>query len=91
VFTPAVERASLEKLRIHDLRHTAAALAITAGAHPKAIQERPGHASVATTLNIYGHPFPALDEELAARLDDVARAAAGRARDDGDTATLASE
>lgn len=87
VFLPAIERAGLETLRIHDLRHTAAALAIRAGAHPKAIQERLGHASVATTLNVYGHLFPALDEELAARLDDVARTAAGPTRDHDELAS----
>ena len=73
VFLPAVRAAGLEAFRFHDLRHTAAALAIRAGAHPKAIAERLGHASITTTLNTYGHLFPALDEELAGRLDDMAR------------------
>src|SRR6266536_5720861 len=31
------------------------------------------HASITTTLNTYGHLFPSLDEELAGRLDDLAR------------------
>lgn len=77
VWLPALEAAALAKPRprVHDLRHTAAALAIAAGAHPKAIQERLGHASITTTLNIYGHLFPALDEDLAARLEGMARAA----------------
>jgi integrase len=43
VWIQAVEAAGLDPLRFHDLRHTAAALAIKAGAHPKAIQERLGH------------------------------------------------
>ena len=72
-FLGAVREAGLKPLRFHDLRHTAAALAIRAGAHPKAIAERLGHASITTTLNTYGHLFPSLDEELAGRLDDVAR------------------
>jgi integrase len=46
-------------------------LAIARGAHPKAIQARLGHASITTTLNLYGHLFPSLDVELAERLDDV--------------------
>lgn len=73
VWLPATRGVKLEGLRVHDLRHTAAALAITAGAHPKAISERLGHASITTTLNTYGHLFPALDEELAGRLDEMAR------------------
>jgi len=45
-FRPAVEIAGLAPLRFHDLRHTAAALAIHAGAHPKAIGDRLGHSSI---------------------------------------------
>lgn len=51
--------------RFHDLRHTSASLAILAGAHPKAIQTRLGHASIAITLDRYGHLFPELDEAIA--------------------------
>ena len=38
-------------LRFHDLRHTAVALAIAEGAHPLAIRERLGHASISVTLD----------------------------------------
>jgi integrase len=55
-------------VRIHDLRHTAVALAISAGGHPKQIQELCGHASITTTLNTYGHLFESLQEGLAERL-----------------------
>jgi len=55
----------------HELRHTSAALAIQQGAHPMAIKERLGHASITTTLDRYGGLFPSLDEQLAAGLDDV--------------------
>jgi len=50
---PALERSGISQPwhRIHDLRHTAAALAIAAGAHPKAIQERLGHSTITTTLD----------------------------------------
>ena len=76
VFAPTVDRTSLSPLRWHDLRHTAAALAIASGAHPKAIQERLGHSSIQVTLDVYGHLFPSLEETLAERLDEVAREAA---------------
>jgi integrase len=75
VWAPALEKAGLTGIRPHDLRHFGAAVAIAAGAHPKAIQERLGHASITTTLNVYGALFPSLDEELAAKLDQVAVAA----------------
>ncbi len=51
--------------RFHDLRHTSVALAIAAGAHPKAIQARMGHSSINVTLDRYGHLFPELDEAIA--------------------------
>lgn len=67
---PAKARAGLE-LRFHDLRHTAVALAIQAGAHPKTIQVRMGYSSVTVTLDRYGHLFPELDTDVAARLDET--------------------
>lgn len=70
VFKPALKRAELDpKVRIHDLRHTAVALAIAAGAHPKAIQVRMGHASIAVTLDRYGHLYPTTDEAVASGLE----------------------
>jgi Phage integrase family len=82
----AVDAAGLAPLRFHDLRHTAAALAIWVGAHPKAIQERLGHASITTTLDRYGHLFRALDAAFAERLGEMA--AAGPARDTSGTVTF---
>lgn len=74
VFKPALERAGIDRnTRIHDLRHTAVALAVAAGAHPKAIQVRMGHASITVTLDRYGHLFPEQDEIIAAGLDTLAR------------------
>jgi integrase len=55
------------------MRHTAAALAIAAGAHPKALQERLGHASIAMTLDRYGHLFPSLGQAVADELDRLGR------------------
>lgn len=72
VFKPALLRAGLPNaVRIHDLRHTAAALAIATGAHPKALQVRMGHRSITTTLDRYGHLYPEMDETIAAKLDDI--------------------
>jgi integrase len=55
--------------RPHDLRHTAVALMIKAGAHPKRIQARCGHATIAETMDTYGHLFPGDDEELVRALE----------------------
>jgi integrase len=56
-------------IRWHDLRHTAVALAISAGAHPKHVQERMGHSSITVTLDRYGHLMPGAEASLAAALD----------------------
>lgn len=50
----------------HDLRHTAASLAISAGANVKAVQRMLGHASAAMTLDVYGDLF---DDDLDAVAD----------------------
>ena len=67
----------LDGLRFHDLRHTAVALAISQGAHPKALQERMGHSSVAVTLDRYGHLDEGLDGNIATSLDDLLRRSRG--------------
>jgi hypothetical protein len=71
---PAKAQVGLDGLRFHDLRHTAVALAIAQGAHPKAIQARMGHSSVQVTLDRYGHLFPELDADIADGLDKAFRA-----------------
>jgi integrase len=62
----AVKQAMLPKIRLHDLRHTHATLALQAGIHPKVVSERLGHATVSITLDTYSHAIPALQEEAAA-------------------------
>jgi integrase len=63
----------LAGLVFHELRHTAAALAVEQGAHPQAIKERLGHSSITVTLDRYGGLFPHLDAALAEALDGVLR------------------
>lgn len=66
-FGAAAEAIGLPDLHPHQLRHTAASLAIASGADVKVVQQMLGHASATMTLDTYGHLF----ED---RLDDVARA-----------------
>lgn len=58
VFAPACEAAGITGATPHDLRHTAASLAIAAGANVKAVQQMLGHASAAMTLDVYAGLFP---------------------------------
>jgi len=59
----AVKAAKLpEGTRFHDLRHFYASTLIGAGLHPKVIQERLGHATIAETMDTYGHLFPAAED-----------------------------
>lgn len=70
VFNPAVERMGIPDLVPHDLRDTAASLAISAGASIKAVQRMLGHASAKVTLDIYGGLFEEDLETLADRLEE---------------------
>jgi integrase len=75
-FVSAVARAqalddTFPKLTIHDLRHTAASLAISAGANVKAVQRMLGHASAAMTLDTYADLFDDDLDAVATALDQA--------------------
>ena len=69
VFDPACVAAGLVGVTPHDLRHTAASLAVRGGANVKAIQQMLGHASAAMTLDIYAGLFPDGLDAVALSLD----------------------
>lgn len=71
VWRPSLRASGLGYLRFHDLRHTAAALAVQSGANPLLIQRRLGHSSIGITLGTYGHLFPEADGEVADGLDEM--------------------
>lgn len=81
VFDPALEAAGLVRsvgggtVRPHDLRHTCASLHIKAGTPPKVLSAMLGHASVAITLDRYGHLYPGDVHQYVDRLGDLAIAA----------------
>ncbi len=64
------------RVTAHDLRHTAASLAIHSGANPKVVQRMLGHASAAMTLDVYADLFESDLDAVAAALDAVYRRAA---------------
>ncbi|MDQ3986898.1 MAG: tyrosine-type recombinase/integrase [Actinomycetota bacterium] len=67
-FRLLVEDSGLPLIRLHDLRHTHATLALQAGVHPKIVSERLGHSTVALTLDVYSHALSHLQEEAATRI-----------------------
>jgi len=76
VFDPAVRSAGLDKLTPHDLRDTAASLAVSAGANVKAVQRMLGHASAAMTLDVYAGLFDDDLDAVAERMDAAAASSA---------------
>jgi integrase len=68
VWEPAVRSAGLDGLTFHGLRHTAVGLMIELGAHPRVIQQRAGHTSIRTTLDVYGSVLPAVDDAVTSGL-----------------------
>ena len=56
-YAAAVKQSGVPRLRIHDLRHTAASIAISAGANPKYVQRMLGHKSAKMTLDTYSDLF----------------------------------
>ena len=63
-----MEKLDLPTIRLHDLRHTHATLALTAGVHPKVVSERLGHATVSITLDLYSHVVPSLAQDAAGQI-----------------------
>jgi integrase len=56
------------RIRLHDLRHTCATLALQAVVHPKVVSEMLGHANIAITLDVYSHAIPAMQAEAAEQI-----------------------
>ncbi len=96
VFDQASAAVGLEGLTPHALRHTAASLAIAAGADVKVVQQMLGHKSATMTLDLYGHLFPdrldtvadAMDAARAAALARSGEAGTGHRRDTAAVVTL---
>ncbi len=89
VFDGAAASIGLAGLTPHGLRHTAASLAIAAGADVKVVQQMLGHKSATMTLDLYGHRFPdrldtvadAMDAARAVALQASTQAGTGHRRD----------
>ena len=73
IWRPGVAVAGLDGLVIHELRHSAVAAWIEAGAEPTEVAARAGHRSVVTIYDRYGHRFPAQADRVNAALDALYR------------------
>lgn len=77
LFHEAAATAGLPRIRLYDLRHTSATLALVAGVHPKIVQERLGHASIGMTLDIYSHVLAGMQHDAAAQVERLLWTASG--------------
>src|ERR1700739_3599375 len=85
VFQPAVQKCQTDddtfpSITPHDLRHTAASLAVSAGANVKAVQRMLGHAKASITVDVYADLFDEDLDGVADRLDTAIKSAADALR-----------
>jgi integrase len=86
VLAPAWRAAGVARLTFHDLRHTAASLAIASGANVLAVSQMLGQASAKMTLDNYAGLFDSHIDEVAERLSERAMAAPAHYLPTGPTA-----
>jgi integrase len=67
-FGRLLTQANLPIIRLHDVRHTYATMALRAGVNPKIVSTRLGHATVAFTLDTYTADIPELDRAAAEQI-----------------------
>ncbi|UII57063.1 site-specific integrase [Cytobacillus spongiae] len=66
-----IKQADVPAIRFHDLRHTHATLLLSQGVHAKVISERLGHSNIKTTLDIYSHVLPNMQDEAAKQINNL--------------------
>ena len=70
-FLPSLERARIQRIRFHALRHTFASLLIDQGENIKYIQSQLGHSNLTVTLNVYAHLMDKTNQDAAVRLEQA--------------------
>jgi integrase len=68
----------LPRVRFHDIRHSHATQLLADGVHPKVAQERLGHSTITTTMDLYSPVTDTMQADAAARLDAAFEAAKNR-------------
>ena len=77
-FDRLVAKMELPRIRLHDLRHTHATIALSAGIPPKVISERLGHENPAFTLKQYAHVIPGMQADAAAQIANLVKGRGAR-------------
>lgn len=67
----ACKRAGVEKIRLHDLRHSHASMLINSGAPILLVSERLGHDDIETTLQTYGHLYSSTNMAAVEKLNEL--------------------
>ena len=62
-------KAELPPIRFHDLRHSAATMALRKNVHPKIVSEMLGHSKISVTLDLYSHVLPDMTAEAAQQIE----------------------
>jgi len=70
-WTTLAKNVGIKVIRLHDARHSHASLMLKAGIHPKIVQERLGHSTIAMTLDTYSHVTPGLQQAAAESFDKM--------------------
>jgi integrase len=69
-FHRLLEKVGLPRMRLHDLRHSAATILLGKGTHPKLVQELLGHSSIDITMDIYSHVIPSMQHDMMEKWND---------------------
>jgi integrase len=64
-------KCGLPVIKLHEARHTHASLLLAQGVHPKIVQERLGHSTIAMTLDTYSHTIPGIQRKAAQDFDKI--------------------
>lgn len=70
-FRSAISKTPLPRIRLHELRHGWATMALMQGVADKIVSERLGHSSLAFTLDTYSHVLPAMQIDAAERVSEL--------------------
>lgn len=71
IFTTALKRSGVKKIRLHDFRHSHASILLNNGVNIVAVSKRLGHSTVAQTLETYTHLMPESDEKMMKTIEKI--------------------